>query len=130
MLYREGKGVEQDRAKADEWLLVAAREDFLAAQVEYGIALFNGDGVPADEAGGAKWLLRAANRANPVAQNRVARMLFAGRGLKQDHVEAAKWAILSASAGLRDPWLDSEAAKLTPEERQKAEQAIKLYLGR
>ena len=55
---------------------------------------------------------------------------FAGRGLKQDRVEAAKWAILAGAAGLRDNWLDNEASKLTPDERQKTEQAIKTFLGR
>jgi TPR repeat protein len=131
LLYREGRGVEKDPKQAAFWLFRAAQGDDLAAQVEYGIMLFNGgEGVPADEAGGAKWLLRAANRDNPVAQNRVARLLFAGRGLKQDRVEAMKWHILATSAGLRDTWLDSESEKLTPAERLKVQDVLRAYLGK
>jgi hypothetical protein len=130
LLYREGRGVEKDPQQAAYWLKRAAEGGFLAAQVEYGILLFNGDGIPADEPGGAKWLVRAANRDNPVAQNRLARLLFAGRGLKQDQVEAAKWNILAAAAGLRDARLDGESNKLTPDERGKVEQALKIYLGK
>ena len=130
LLYREGKGVPKDHGQAAQWLKRAAEENYLAAEVEYGIALFNGDGMPADEPGGAKWLLRAANRNNAIAQDRVARMFFAGRGLKQDRVEGAKWAILAAAAGLHDNWLDNQANQLTPDERKKTEQAIKIFLGR
>jgi TPR repeat protein len=130
LLYREGRGVEKDPQQAASWLKKAAEGGFLAAQVEYGILLFNGDGIPADEAGGAKWLIRAANRDNPVAQNRLARLMFAGRGVKQDRAEAAKWNILAAAAGLRDARLDGESGKLTPDERRKVEQALKIYLGK
>ncbi len=131
LLYREGRGVGKDMKQAAFWLLRAAQGDYLAAEVEYGIMLFNGaDGVPADEPGGAKWLLRAANRDNPLAQNRVSRLLFAGRGLKQDRVEAAKWNILAGTAGVRDAWLDDESAKLTPIERLKVQEAVRAYLGK
>ncbi len=131
LLYREGRGVEKDNRQAAEWFLRAARDGNLAAQIEYGIMLFNGaEGVPADEPGGAKWLLRAANQDNPVAQNRVSRLLFAGRGLKQDRVEAAKWNILATTAGVSDPWLDGESNKLTPDERKQVEKALRAYLGK
>jgi TPR repeat protein len=129
-MYREGRGVEQDAKQAAYWLKLAAEGDFIPGQVEYGIALFNGDGVAADEPGGAKWLLRAANHGNAVAQNRLARILFAGRGMPQSRVEAAKWHILASGAGLRDNWLDTEVAKLTPPERILVEKAMRAYLGK
>ena len=109
----------------------AAQADFLPAEVEYGILIFNGaKNLPANEATGAKWLLRAANRDNPVAQNRVARLLFAGRGVKQDRVEAMKWHVLASTAGLRDDWLDGESNKLTPAERLQVQQLVRAYLGK
>jgi len=131
LLYREGRGVDKDMQQAAIWLRRAAEGDYLPAQVEYGIMIFNGaEGVRANEAEGAKWLLRAANRGNPVAENRVARLLFAGRGLSEDRVEAMKWHILATSAGLRDPWLDTESEKLTPAERLKVQQVLRIFLGK
>jgi hypothetical protein len=62
-----------------------------------------------------------------IAQNRLARLLFTGRGLPADPVRGAMWHILARSAGLNDPFLDTELAKLTPEQHAEAEKLARQY---
>jgi uncharacterized protein len=130
LLYRNGTGVDKSDEHAAEWIGRAAKEDNVAAEVEYAIMLFNAVGVPKDETAGAKLFLRAAARDNPVAQNRAARILAVGRGLPKDPVEAMKWHILARAAGVKDAWLDSELAKLSPKEKDAVQAAVRQYLGR
>jgi hypothetical protein len=130
LLYREGRGVERDVEEAARWMEFAADERNLAAEVEYALMLFNGQGVERNEAAAARFMARAANRDNPPAQNRLARILAAGRGAPKNLVEAMKWHILARGAGVEDPWLDDQLATLTPDQRQKVEEAVRRFLGR
>lgn len=100
-----------------------------SAEVQYGIALFNGEGVPKDEAAAARYFLKAAAVGNPIAENRLARLYAAGRGLGKNVVEAARWHILARAAGINDPWLDGILATLTPAERTRVEDNLKREVG-
>ncbi|MFN3891612.1 MAG: SEL1-like repeat protein [Beijerinckiaceae bacterium] len=129
VLYREGTGVPRDRAESVKWLKRAAEERHIAAMVEFAVALFNGDGVEKSESGAAMYFGRAAQANSPVAQNRLARLYAAGRGVKANRVEAMKWHILARANGVKDEWLESRLATLSPPERLAVEEAVQRYIG-
>jgi TPR repeat protein len=129
ILYKQGKGVPHDDAQAAEWLKRAADNHNTAGMVEYAITLFNGEGIQRDETAAAHLMLKAAARNNPVAQNRVARILAAGRGLPKDMIEGMKWHLLAVASGLKDAWLDSQLASLSPQEKQSVEEAVRRYVS-
>jgi TPR repeat protein len=129
VLYREGRGMQRNPADAALWMSRAALDRNISAQVEYAVMLFNGDGVRKDETAAARMFLRAAERGNPIAQNRVARIFAAGRGLPRDPVEAAKWHAIAKQQGLADAWLDDALKDLTPAERDKADAAVRRWIG-
>jgi hypothetical protein len=109
------------------WAL-ASLADNSDAQVEYGIALFNGDGVAKDERAAAGWFRKAAVRGNPVAQDRLARVLAEGRGAPANPVEATKWHLISKAHGETDLMLDDFVAKLDAGTRAAGEKAAKPWL--
>lgn len=120
ILYRQGRGVEQDEAKAAEWMAKAARSGFIPAEVEYAIMLFNGTAVGKDEIAAAKLFLRAAYKGNAIAQNRLARLYQAGRGIRPDTTEAAAWHLAARAQGLKDEMLDRLVDGLSPEQLRRA----------
>ena len=103
-----------------KWIGKAAQAGLPAAQVEYGIRVFNGKGVEKDEETAAAWFAKAAQAGNPVAQNRLARLYFSGRGVDLDPVAGAKWHLLARDGGDSDPWLDGMMASLTKEQMETA----------
>jgi TPR repeat protein len=75
-------------------------------------------------------LLRKAARQNSaIAQNRLARVLASGIGAPQDKVEALKWHLVAKTAGKGDPELDEMLSTLSAEDRAKAEEAARKWLG-
>lgn len=120
ILYRQGRGVDQDEAKSAEWMAKAVSSGFVPAEVEYAIMLFNGTGVPKDEIGAARLFLRAAYQGNAIAQNRLARLYQAGRGINPDKAEAAAWHLAARAQGLKDEMLDRLIDGLTPEQLKRA----------
>jgi hypothetical protein len=127
-LYKEGRGVAKDDNEAARLLGASALADNIDAEVEYGIALFNGTGVGKDEAAAARVLRRAALRGSPIAQNRLARMLATGRGTTADPVAAIKWHMIAKAGGLGDTFLDEFASKQSAETRAAGEAAAKPWL--
>jgi TPR repeat protein len=99
--------VKKDVVESTRLLYLAAIADFVDAQVEYAIALFNGSGVAKNEEDAIRFLERAARRGSAIAQNRLAHVLAAGRGLPADPVEAIKWHLISKEGGATDQRLDS-----------------------
>jgi len=108
-------------------LQAASIADNVDAEVEYAIALYNGTGVPKNEAAAIALLRRAARQSNPIAQNRLARVL--ANGTPAYRVEALKWHTIAKTAGKGDPELDAALDKLSPEDRAKAEDAARKWLG-
>ncbi len=129
VLTRQGRGTEKDASEAALWMGKAASERNIAAQVEYGIMLFNGDGIRKDEPAAARMFTRAAVRGNAVAQNRLARLYAAGRGVQKNVVEAAKWHELAKLQGLPDTWLDGALKDMSPDEKKKAADAVNKIIG-
>jgi len=72
-------------------------------------------------------LRKAARQNNPIAQNRLARVLT--NGTPADRVEALKWHTIAKTAGKGDPELDEVLAKLGPEDRAKADAAVRKWFG-
>lgn len=121
VLLKSGNGVERDLPGAAQLMGRAANLGHVTAQVEFAIMQFNGIGVPKDEEAAAAMFRRAALAGNAIAQNRYARLLAAGRGVSPDPVAAVTWHLMAKSRGLGDPMLDGVADKLSPADRQKAE---------
>jgi hypothetical protein len=46
-----------------------------------------------------------------------------------DKVEGLKWHLIAKTAGKGDPMLDDELARLSPEDRAKAEAGARRWLG-
>ena len=72
---------------------------------------------------------KAARQGNPIAQNRLARVLASGQGVPVDKVEALKWHIIAKTAGKGDPALDEALANLSPDDRARAEVAVRKWLS-
>lgn len=129
LLYRQGRGVEKDPSEMLLWMARAAANRSIAAQVDYGIMLFNGDVVPKNEAAAARFFQRAAERGNAVAQNRLARLYAAGRGVTKNLVEAGKWHLLANERGVNDGFLDQMLRDMPADDRTRAEEAARKWRG-
>jgi hypothetical protein len=64
-----------------------------------------------------------------VAENRAARLLATGRGIEKNMVEAMRLHLLARTAGIKDPWLDGELNKLSPEEKAQVNASLHQYIG-
>lgn len=99
-LYMSGEeGVPQDKREGLRWFRRAAEQGHAPAQLNLGMALYNGDGVAADKAEAAAWYRRAALQGLSAAQTRLAAMHFYGEGVSQDTIEALAWLVLAAEGG-------------------------------
>ena len=128
-LYKDGRGVPPDVQQATRLMGEAAKADFLDAEVEYAIALFNGTGTSKDEARAAALFRKAAMQGSPIAQNRLARIYAFGRGVPApDPVQAIKWHLIAKAGGNGDLYLDDYMQKQIPENRAAGEQAAKPWL--
>ena len=127
--YKEGTGVPKDIEKAVRLLQAASLADNVDAEVEYAIALYNGTGTPKNEAAAVALLRKAARQNSPIAQNRLARVLVSGAGAPVDRIEGLKWHIVAKTAGKGDLMLDEALAQASPEERTRAEDAARKWLG-
>jgi TPR repeat protein len=125
----EGRGVSKDLREAARLLGAAALAQHVDAEVEYGIALFNGTGVAKDEAAAGRYLKHAAHSGHPVAQSRLAFMYATGRGLPANPVEAAKWHLIAKAGGTNDQFLEDFVRKMSPEDRAAAEKAAQPWLA-
>jgi hypothetical protein len=56
-------------------------------------------------------------------------VLVNGQGVPMDKVEGFKWHIVAKTAGKGDPQLDEAMAGLSPEDRAKAQEAARKWLG-
>jgi TPR repeat protein len=121
VLMLEGRGLPKDEDGGADMMARAAANGSLAGEVEVALLQFAGRGLGRDERAAARGFARAAARGNAIAQNRLARILFQGRWLPLDKVAAAGWHLAAKAQGLADADLDEDAAKLTEDERAKAQ---------
>jgi hypothetical protein len=125
-----GEGLLPDPKVAAEHMRLAAEGGHIAAQVEYGLMLFNARGTARDERKGAAWLARAAQAGNPVAQNRVARLYAYGISVDPSIEDALKWHYLGKLAGIQDPRLDEYEARQDEKSRVAGLDAALAWTGR
>jgi len=94
--YKLGRGVPADLNQAEKWYRLAAQQNHLQAQDNFGLALFqngkHGDAV--------QWLQRSAQRGEPRAQFVLGTMFFNGDAVPKDWVRAYAWILRAAASGL------------------------------
>ncbi len=100
--YREGRGTEQDDAKAAHWFATAAERGDPRAQYLLGAAYYGGAGVGQDYQIAAFWLGKAAVQGHVRAQFLLAVAFANGRGVAQDPAWAARWYGKAARQGHRE----------------------------
>ncbi|MDR1818155.1 MAG: sel1 repeat family protein [Puniceicoccales bacterium] len=91
LLYKGGKGLQQDYRKAEFWYRQAAEAGSARAQFQLGVIFDFGYGFPQNPSEAFKWFLRAAEQNIPEAQYNVGIMYSEGIGTTKNTVEAVKW---------------------------------------
>lgn len=105
LLYENGKGVNQDSAKAAAWYRKAADQGNASAQNKLGLMLYNGEGVERDLNAAFKWIRKAAEQNHMDAQFGLGMMYSNGKGVAPDKAMAVKWYQKAADQGLADAQL-------------------------
>ena len=100
ILYRQGKGVKQDKKTALKWFEQSANQGLASAEYYLGHLYDNGDTVNRDSAIAVSWYKKAAEKGNPLAQSNLGVAYASGEGVKQDIIKAYVWFSLAASQGL------------------------------
>ena len=101
-VYYNGRGVEQDYAKALEWYEKAADLGNSSAMNQIGNLYGHGLGVELDYAQALEWLEKSADLGNSDAMNNIAYMYYDGLGVEQDYTQALEWFEKSADLGVSD----------------------------
>lgn len=100
-MFRYGRGVRQDDAKAVVWYRRAAKQGHALAQRKMGSAYFLGHlDLPKDPVEGARWYRRAAEGGDLYAQHALAAIYFQGApGISRDYASSAYWYRRAADRG-------------------------------
>src|SRR5262249_18391415 len=101
LVYRAGRGVTQDYAKAREWYEKAVEKGDTKAMVELGVLYQNGWGVSLDYAKAREWDEKAAAKGNADAMTSLAHRLSGlyFDALPVDYVKAREWYEKAAAKG-------------------------------
>jgi hypothetical protein len=103
--YAYGLGVAQDKAKAAELYLQAAKLGFAGSQNNIGWDYYTGEGVPKSLPNAVYWITKSAEQGEPFAYGSLCEISDATDLFKNDPVEAFMW------CGLAVYYLDDGAAK-------------------
>ncbi len=98
-MYQEGMGVEQDYAKALEWLEKAADFGNSSAMNNIGYSYYYGVGVEQDYAKALEWFEKAADLRNSSAMDWIGSIYREGLGVEQDYTKALEWYEKAADLG-------------------------------
>jgi hypothetical protein len=98
-LFRWGRGVKLDPARAALWYERAAERGFDRAQANLASLYLAGEGVAKDQRLAAKWFARAARQGHAIAQYDLGLMYEHGIGIGKDTMRALGLFILSAKSG-------------------------------
>lgn len=118
IMYAEGKGVEQNHAKAFALYTTAAEMDFAPAQYNLGNQYATGEGVAMDLNRAESWWTKAAERGLVQAQTNLGNFYYHGVIRERNPALARKWLTLAAEQG--SPHAKETLAKLDAEEAQAA----------
>lgn len=97
MLYDGDEGVEQDKAKGKEYLMAAANDGHVAANLKLGEYFLYGNGVDRDIAKGFQMIKTAAEKGNNRAIWILSNCYRVGEGVNRNYAQAAQWMSLVAS---------------------------------
>src|SRR3989344_1739821 len=96
-MYRYGKGVPEDTAKAVEWWQKAAAQGNADAQVNLGVMYYKGEGAPKDAVKALEWFQKSAAQGNATAHFYLGGMCYDGEGVPKDAAKAVEgWQKASA----------------------------------
>ncbi|KPK17981.1 MAG: sel1 repeat family protein [Betaproteobacteria bacterium] len=107
LIYRDGKGVAQDYAKARRFLKIAATPAEIRLWYKYGVAeaqcalavmLRDGIGGKANASAAVPWFESAAQQGRLPAQQALPQMYFNGTGIKRDPERAFMWSSIAAAS--------------------------------
>lgn len=99
-LYKQGKGVMEDKGKAAEWFRKAADQGLADAQYQLGNMYDKGDGVAQNASYAFVWYRMAAQQGDPLSQTNLGVLYANGEGVRQDLVMAYVWFNLAAAQGI------------------------------
>jgi len=113
-LYANGKGVEQDTARAAAWLRRSAEQGFVQAQTLLGWCHAAGEGVAQDMGAAIDWYLKASEQGDTDAMCSLADIYLEGRpGVEQNTSAALNW--YTQAANLQHPKAQYQLGKLLAE---------------
>ena len=98
-LYRTGRGVGTDLARALRWYRRAAEQGFAGAQANLGSMYARGQGIAASYATAAMWFHRAAVQGHMPAQYNLGLLYEYGLGVESSEEMAMAWYHKAAGAG-------------------------------
>ncbi len=98
-MYRFGRGISRDQAKAAHWYRLAAEQGHVKGQFNLGFRYNHGLGVRQDHVEAVRWYRLAAEQGDAEAQYHLGLMYQHGRGVAQDHVDAVRWYRMAAEQG-------------------------------
>jgi hypothetical protein len=129
-LYRLGRGVTKDYAKASQWYEKAAEQWHTAARHNLAVLYEKGLGVPVDYAKAIEWYTRAANQDYGFAQFNLAVIYSLGQGTKRDLVKAHIWYDIAAHRHVDGAAenRDAVAKHLTEEQLREARQEAREWI--
>ena len=102
VMYAEGRGVEQDHAKAHQFYSEAAQKDHVGAQFNLGNQYATGDGVTQDFSKAEYWWSKAAESGLMRAQLNLGNLYYFGMAGRKNLALAGKWLALAANQGSAD----------------------------
>ncbi len=108
-VYRLGRGVETDPARAREFYERAAVQGHIAAQGYLGTLLYFGEESLRDVDAAIQWWRRAASHGDAGSQYMLGVLYFNGDHVERDWVQAYAWMFLAVGNGLREA-KDAEAS--------------------
>lgn len=92
-MYELGMGVANNRGKAYEWYLKAAKQGQPSAAYQVGYAYYWGKaGRPKDRDLAFQWFSKAADSGNHLAMTYLSKMYAIGQGTKRDKEQSVVWA--------------------------------------
>ncbi|MCB9993074.1 MAG: SEL1-like repeat protein [Hyphomicrobiaceae bacterium] len=101
-IYAEGRAVQQDMQKAEDWYQRSAEQGFAPAMYLLANMYENGTGVDKDAEQAAYWYERGAELGNRMSMHNLAAMNASGALGEQDFQKAAYWFERAAALGLTD----------------------------
>lgn len=121
-LYRMGRGVETNYAKAKDYYFRAAEKGHIGAQRNLGTLYYFGRLGDVDHAQAISWLTMAAKSGDARSQLMVGTMYFNGEAGKKDNIQAYAWILLASQNRLTSAanTLEKLTAVMTSEEIRQA----------